>query len=106
MAKKRRFGISIPSDVAENLDALAKILEIDRSKIVEQALRSYILDYIHYLYPHKCRGIMIVYRETEHEIRVLSILEEFRDIVLSYSHYHVDKLCIESLIISGDSTTT
>ncbi len=85
------------------LDTLAKKLGTDRSRLIEQALRSFILDHAHYFYPHRCRGVLIVYRENK-GIDVIEALEEFRDIVSSYSHHHVDGFCLEMIVVSGNSS--
>ncbi len=82
---------------------MAKKLGTDRSRLVEQALRSFILDHAHYFYPHTCRGVLIVYREGG-GFGVIEALEEFRDIVKSYSHHHVDGFCLEMIVVSGSSS--
>lgn len=100
--RKRRFGVSIPSDLADDLEKLAKALGTDRSSIVRDALREYIHDHMHYLVPHECSGVMILMGNIDHE-RLHRVIEEFRDIIHSYNHTHVAGICIEILIVSGPS---
>lgn len=101
MIKKKRFGISIPYDMADDLDRLAKELKCDRSSLVAEALRTFIHDHLHYITPHKCRGVIIVFGENGSD---RNLIEEFREIILSYNHYHMGKTCIETLIVDGDSS--
>ena len=101
MSKKKRFGISIPCDMADDLDRLAKELKCNRSSLVAEALRTYIHDHLHYITPHKCKGVIIVFGENGSD---RSLIEEFREIILSYNHYHIGKTCIETLIVDGDSS--
>ncbi|RLG86148.1 MAG: CopG family transcriptional regulator [Thermoprotei archaeon] len=103
MGRKRRFGISLPEELAEKLDTLSRKLSVDRSSLVEMALREFIHDHTHYLYEHVCRGIMIVHRHGNNE-QFLAIVEKFRDIIRSYSHTHIDGVCFELLIVSGSSS--
>ncbi len=97
---KRRFGISIPEEVARDLDNLAEKLNTDRSKIVCEAVRLYIRDHIHYLFPHECRGVITLVSE---DLNPLKVVEEYRDVIMEFSHIHVEKICINSLIVSGSS---
>jgi len=56
---KVRFGISIPEDLSRELDELAEKTNVSRSELVEQAIRNMLNDYIHYLVPHECEGVMV-----------------------------------------------
>ncbi|HDI74877.1 MAG: CopG family transcriptional regulator [Thermoprotei archaeon] len=99
---RRRFGISISRELADNLDSLAKALETDRSSIVENAIREYIHDHLHYLTPHECTGVMILYRVCR-QGEWFTIIDKYRDIVVSYTHVHKEGVCIEILVVSGHS---
>lgn len=103
MSCKRRFGVSIPSDIADALDKLAELTGSDRSSIVAEALRTYLHDHIHYTIPHKCTGFLIVVNREEN-IPTSLVIDKFKDIIYSYSHTHVDELCIEIFIVSGHSS--
>lgn len=99
---KRRFGISISKNLADKLDNLAKALKIDRSSLIEEAIKEYIHDHAHYLTPHKCTGVMILYNTHRHE-NWYNIIDKYVDIVVSYNHVHKDCICIEMLVVSGSS---
>ncbi len=96
----RRFGISIPEDLAEILDSLAERLGVPRSEIVREALRMYFREHAHYITKHRCYGIITVVSEG---FRHLSTVEDFKDIVNTFSHIHIDEYCINSFVVSGDS---
>jgi len=99
--KKRRFGISIPEDMAISLDFLAEKLEMDRSRIVREALESYIRDHAHFCIPHECCGVITL--ASTHSLKIFEIIEEFRDVINEYSHVHTGNECVNALIVSGPS---
>jgi len=102
MSRKRRFGISIPEDVANDLDFLAEKLNVDRSKLVCEAIRTYIRDHAHYLSPHECYGVITL--TSDDNIQLLRVIEEFKDIIKEFTHIHIDEKCINALVVSGSST--
>ncbi|MEM4040923.1 MAG: ribbon-helix-helix domain-containing protein, partial [Ignisphaera sp.] len=103
MTRKKRFGISIDSSLACEIDRLAKILGLDRSKLIEKALTNFVNEYSysHTQENHFCRGIIIV--ETDEGEKIDRAIESFKDIVLSYTHNHLENTCICMLIVSGNS---
>lgn len=102
MSHKRRFGISIPEELARDLDRLALTTGVDRSSLVVGALKEYIHDHLHYLEPHYCMGIMIISGRIEHN-RLFKIIEKYHDIIHSYSHSHLGNTCLETIIVAGPS---
>ena len=102
MSRKRRFGISIPEDVANDLDFLAEKLNVDRSKLVCEAIRTYIRDHAHYLSPHECYGVITLV--SNDNVQLLKVIEEFKDIIREFTHIHIDEKCINALVVSGSST--
>ena len=99
---KRRFGVSIPADIADDLDELARLTGSDRSSLVAEALRQFIHDHLHYMVKHKCMGVLIsVKTRTVHSRG--SLIDEFEDIVKNYIHHHMGNLCIEIFFVMGDS---
>ncbi len=102
MVSKKRFGVSLPCNLADQLDQLAKILGTNRSIIVREAVKEYIHDHMHYMYPHTCCGIIIVSGSIDHE-KLFNILEDYHDIIHSFNHVHLDEKCIEIIFVNGDS---
>jgi CopG family nickel-responsive transcriptional regulator len=97
---KKRFGVSIPKELAERVDDLAEKLDVSRSEVIQEALKAYIRDHIHYLIRHECCGIITLVSENlEH----LKVVEDFRDIIAEFTHIHVEGICVNSFIVSGDS---
>ena len=101
MARRRRFGVSIPEELAANLDALASKLGRDRSSIVAEALRTFIHDHIHLLRPHRCAGVIIVWSRSGDGLRIG--LEDYMDIVKGHMHTHIAGYCVHILAVEGDS---
>jgi len=101
---RRRFGISIPESMAAALDKLAAIMNTSRSSIIEQALRSFVKNQTHYMKAHTCSGLLVLSSDTgELKNTVSGILEEYSDVILSSSHYHVAGRCIEVILVHGSS---
>ena len=100
---KRRFGISIPEDMASDLDKLASRLGMDRSRLIERAIRAFLDDYTHLIVPHTCTGILILSCNDKSEKEVAKVIEDYRDIASARVHTHVESRCIETLVVSGNS---
>jgi Ribbon-helix-helix protein, copG family. len=58
---KKRFGISIPADVADQLEMTAYSTGSDRSSIVAKALEQYLHEDLHKDVEHSCSGIIVCY---------------------------------------------
>ncbi len=102
---KRRFGVSIPEHLARDLDELGTKMSIERSRLVEEAVRVYIRDHKHHLYPHKCRGLLIVQTKTSSCLwgEINSIMEKHREIVRFSIHFHIDDDCLDIFVTEGES---
>jgi len=100
MTEKRRFGISIPSELADKLDKLSEKLGCDRSRIVRMAIENIVHDHLYYLVKHRCRGIIVVKGSED----ILDLIEKYRDLVIAYNHYHLADTCIATIIVDGFST--
>lgn len=101
MAKKKRFGIAIDSSLADRLDSIARSLNIDRSKLVEKAITAFVDEHSHSFEDHRCCGVLIV--EARECSVIDKVVENHRDIIVSYSHNHIEKRCVCTMIILGDS---
>lgn len=101
MGNKVRFGVSLPDDLSRELDLLAAKVNASRSELVEQALRNMLSDYIHYLVPHECDGVMVALCPENKGSE--NIIEQYSDIAETYIHSHRNGKCFEVLMISGPS---
>ncbi|MDM7274658.1 MAG: ribbon-helix-helix protein, CopG family [Thermoprotei archaeon] len=99
---KRRFGVSISRDLADRLDELTKILDMDRSSLVEAALRSMIVEHAHYLVSHECSALIVLI--CSEETSISEVLMEFKDINITHLHDHKEARCNQIIIAAGQST--
>lgn len=102
-SSKRRFGVALPSELADELDSIVKAFNVDRSAIVEQAVRGFLSELVHYKKPHRCVGVLLLFNREYEETPQLNFVDEYKDVILSYTHHHVGAQCIEVLIVFGDS---
>ena len=98
---KRRFGVSISEDVADDLDTLAKMLGVDRSRIIEEAVRSYLEDHRHLMVDHKCSGVIVAL--CSNNVEVATIVRSHKRIIHGYMHMHLDAYCLDLIIVNGES---
>ncbi len=98
---KKRFGVSVSSTVAEDIDMLAKILKVERSTVVEEALREYLDDHRHLLIPNECAGVITAV--CPDNIGVASIVREFKSIIVGHFHLHLHGMCLDVLTVHGES---
>lgn len=61
MTRKKRFGISIPVNVAKELDEVAIMDGVDRSSIVTRAITQYLHEDKHVVKEHECSGMIVYY---------------------------------------------
>ncbi|MEM4481533.1 MAG: CopG family transcriptional regulator [Desulfurococcaceae archaeon] len=59
MTSKRRFGISVPNELADCLDRATELVGHDRSTIVTKALEEYLHEDLHEREEHNCVGLLI-----------------------------------------------
>lgn len=100
--QKERFGISIPAELSKRIKELADKRGVTRSEVITEIVRSYINDLEHENIPHHCSGVMIVVKE-EVEISLESLYETFKEIIIGYTHQHIDDLCVNAIFVSGSS---
>ncbi|MCS7108117.1 MAG: ribbon-helix-helix domain-containing protein [Sulfolobales archaeon] len=100
---KRRFGVALSSELANELDNIVRNFSVDRSKVVEHAVKGFLTEFIHYRRPHKCTGVLILFSREHDAATTTNLIDEYKDIVLAYTHQHVGTHCVEVLIVNGDS---
>ncbi len=99
--RRRRFGVSVPEELARMLDELARVVNRDRSSLVAEALRVYLHDHQHLLRPHRCAGVIIAWSRSG-DVKA-EVLEEYMDIVRGHLHAHLDGYCVNVVLVEGDS---
>ncbi len=102
--RRRRFGVSIPEELASQLDEIATAMGRDRSSLVAEALRTYIHDHVHLARPHRCRGVLVVWsRRGSAPPELHRMVEEFNDVIIGYMHAHLDDYCVDVMLVAGGS---
>jgi CopG family nickel-responsive transcriptional regulator len=104
---KSKFGVYIPSDLIQELDAVMKGLGIEnRSKLFQEALRLFIVENkwsivknvtgsITILYNHEVGGVDEALTDAQHT---------FLDVIISTMHVHLDReRCMLIIAIKGSS---
>lgn len=64
MTSKKRFGVSVPRELADKLDAIATFSRRDRSSVVAKALEELVHEELHYGDEHACSGILVLMGRT------------------------------------------
>lgn len=100
---KKRFGVSLDSWLAEQLDSVAEHLSLTRSELVERAVEEFLNDHQHYLADHECTGVLLLEGKGPSN-GVESLLEDYRDIVVQYTHMHLEDVCLRVIVVRGSST--
>jgi len=96
---KRRFGVSLRSEVAEALEKIAKERGEDRSSIIERALIAHLTMEEHYSKRHLCTAMVIADDSKPDR----SHYEEFSHIIVEHIHSHALGRCIDIFVLRGDS---
>lgn len=96
----RRFGVSLPKEVADVLDRLSRELGVTRSQVVLEALQNYIAHAkAHGADGHTCFGVALALAQDLGSVE--DLLEQFRKIIVNYSHIHMDDRCLLILVLKG-----
>lgn len=107
MAKRgvERFSVSAPPELLKNFDELIGGLGQDRSKAIQQSMRLFLSEHKWIMGTGDCSGAVIVtYDHGIHEAEegITDLQHEFRDVVNSTLHLHIDdRNCLEIIAIRG-----
>lgn len=97
----RRFGVSLPREVAEFLDRLSQELGVTRSQVISEALQNYMAyAKTHESDGHTCFGVTLALARDTGAIE--DILEQSKKIIINYNHIHMDNKCLLILVLRGD----
>lgn len=104
MTRKKRFGISLDTDLFEELNRAAKEIGADRSRLISLATRGYLTERVHFERPHECEGVLVASYSTESKEEIDKLLEGSGSLVLNRSHFHSrGGCCIEVIYLRGSS---
>ncbi len=99
--RRARFGISLPEDLALELDRASRALGSTRSSIVEEAVRSYLSELEHLEEPHTCRGVILA--SCPSNASAGEGVSRHKNIVIGHFHVHLGEACTDILAVSGPS---
>ncbi|MEN2999220.1 MAG: ribbon-helix-helix domain-containing protein [Acidilobaceae archaeon] len=97
---KRKFGISVGEELARELDELAARLRVERSQLVERAIKDLLKDYSHSLFEHECKALIVLSCPSEGEVQLPSA----EDLKVTQLHEHREGRCVQILLLSGPSS--
>jgi CopG family nickel-responsive transcriptional regulator len=108
MVKVSRVSISLPPEMLKEFDRVIERLGMTRSKAVQVAMRGFLTEHrwetaegnvagvITLLYDHRMRGV---------EEEVTDIQHDFRDVISSTTHIHLDERnCLEIIAVRGEAS--
>jgi CopG family nickel-responsive transcriptional regulator len=100
---KKRFGVSVSRSLAESLDMVAGMLGLDRSSVVELALRGLLEDYTHHVIPHDCVALIAHICDRD-LVEVATVIGGYGELRITQLHSHAGEKCIQILLVSGSSS--
>lgn len=104
MKRRVRFGVSLETDVYEEITRLSRALGTDRSRIVSMAAREFLSGKLHFAKQHECEGVLVASYQSGEKREVDEILERNGTLIVSRSHFHSKSgCCIEILYLRGPS---
>jgi CopG family nickel-responsive transcriptional regulator len=100
---KKRFGVSVSRSLAESLDMVAGMLGLDRSSVVELALRGLLEDYTHHVIPHDCVALIAHICDRD-LVEVATVIGGYGELRITQLHSHTGEKCIQILLVAGSSS--
>ncbi len=103
-----RFGIYLPKDLLEELEKIMSDINIkSKSKLVQEALRMFIVEQKWRLAGKATGVIGLVYDHTVHEVdeKVTDVQHKYLDVVVAALHVHLDPVrCMLLIVVRGDTS--
>ncbi len=107
MSSGSKFGVYIPKDLLEELEKVMSDINIkSKSKLVQEALRMFIVEQKWRLAGRAVGVLGLVYDHTIHEVdeKVTDIQHKYLDIVVAALHVHLDPIrCMLLIVVRGDT---
>lgn len=105
--EKRRFGVSIPSEIADEVNRIATAQSRDRSAIIADAIEEYLHTAQHLVkVEHICKGAVLVYERSTGSrglLRIPSMLERYGKVVVGYSFLRAGDDALFIALVKGES---
>lgn len=99
----KRFGVSLPKEVAKEVDKMSQDMGVTRSEIVAAALQEYLeARKDHSDTAHQCLGVVLAISDSFSDIG--EIIEDNRGSIVAYTHLHVDGKCLTIAVVRGSGT--
>ena len=96
----KRFGVSLPREVADEVDKVSEELGVTRSELVANALQQYLESRRNHSEPfHQCLGVLLALSDATLEVG--DMVEENKSSILAYTHMHVNGKCLTILVVKG-----
>ena len=99
------ISLSVPTELLEELDStLSDKKSANRSEVVRQALRSYLIEYkkLNQLHGNVIATISALYGKEEKNEELFRLQHEFGDMITAYLHSHLTETdCLEVMVIKG-----
>ena len=100
-----RISVSLPSELLEEFDEFISLLDMDRSKAVQIAMRNFLTEYKAFSHSGDSAGVIsMIY---DHDVRgleesITDIQHEYNDVVVATVHAHLTRSdCMEVVIVKG-----
>ncbi|MCS7106645.1 MAG: ribbon-helix-helix domain-containing protein [Acidilobaceae archaeon] len=97
---KRKFGISVEEELARKLDEVSEKLRVERSQLVERAIRDMLRDHSHSLFEHDCRALIVLSCPSEREVPAVGA----DNLRITQLHEHREGQCVQVFLVSGSSS--
>jgi CopG family nickel-responsive transcriptional regulator len=97
----RRFGVSLPPDIADAVEKIAQEAGVTRSEVVATALQEYLERRRNHREPgHRCLGVVMAVTDAFSDIG--DAIEQNKAHILAYTHLHVEGMCLTIAVVKGD----
>jgi CopG family nickel-responsive transcriptional regulator len=99
----RRFGISLPRELAEAVDRISQETGATRSEVIAAALWEYLETRKDHKKPgHQCIGVVAAVTDTFSDVG--DAIEVNKTHIVAYTHVHIEGRCLTIVVVRGDGS--